>query len=254
MNKTKNKLILSLLLISLSGLLITSCSMRYHDMPAFSAIPLRDTYNYSVGRFKTSYLADQIHAYYRGRISGPIAVATFVDIDDLYGTSTFGRTLAEQLMGELVMRGYNIVELRKADAIQIMSSQGEFALSREVSTLRSFQDLSGIVVGTYVDSPVRVYVNARLIDPTSTLIVSAASVEMQKTDEIARLIRRNVLPASLERIPVRHIGTSSHPIPYYWPYNTPAYYKHYPNIIEEHEAPSRNHPLSAPQPSLEPTS
>ncbi len=195
----------------------TGCSKRYSDMPAFSSIPLGDAFNYSVGRFKTSYLADQIHAYYRGHTSGPIGVATFVDLDNLYTSSSFGRVLAEQIMTELAMKGYTVIELRKADAIQILSQQGEFALSRETSTLRPFQDMAGIVVGTYSNSPERVYVNARIIDPTTSLIVSAGSVEMAQTEEIGRMIRANSIAPTMERIPVRSLGYATYPVPYYYP-------------------------------------
>ncbi len=164
-----------------------------------------------------SYLADQIHAYYRGHISGPIGVATFVDVDNLYSASTFGRIISEQIMTELAMRGYSVIELRKSDAIQIMALQGEFGLSRDVSRLRNHQDLAGLVVGTYASSPERVYVNARIIDPTSAAIVSAGSVEMAKDEEIDRLLRSNSMALSMERIPVRNLGYASFPVPYYYP-------------------------------------
>ena len=208
---------LTLVAISLISITAAGCSKRFSDLPAFSPIPLGDSYNYSVGRFKTSYLADQIHAYYRGHISGPIGVATFVDVDNLYSASTFGRILSEQIMTELAMRGYSVIELRKSDAIQIMALQGEFGLSRDISRLRGHQDLAGLVVGTYAASPERVYVNARIIDPTSAAIVSAGSVEMAKDDEIDRLLRSNSIAPSMERIPVRNLGYASFPVPYYYP-------------------------------------
>lgn len=193
------------------------CSKRYSDLPAFSALPIPDSQNNSVGRFKTSYLADQIHAYFRGSASAPIAVATFVDLDNLYDSSTFGRLLAEQLMSELSMKGYNVIEIRHSDALQVMADQGEFGLSRDTGRLRTHQDISGLVVGTYTVSPVRVYVNARLIDPASSIILSSGTVEMSKTDEITQMLRGNSVKTSLERIPVRSLGYASYPLPYYWP-------------------------------------
>jgi TolB-like protein len=212
----------------LAGLI--GCSKRYHDLPAFSAFPVPDPQNESVGRFKTSYLADQIHAYFRGNISGPIAVTTFVNIDDLYQSSTFGRVLAEQVLSELAMRGYNVIEVRQSDSMQITSLGGEFNLSRDTNTLRDNRDLSAIVVGTYAVSPVRVYVNARIIDPVNSLVISVGSVEMSKTEEIDRLLRANSVPTSLERIPVRHLGYSAYPAPYYFPsFGAPAPYSINPN-------------------------
>ncbi len=198
--------------IGLSVIVLAGCSRRYDDMPAYSPIPMREYENEGVGRFKTSYMADQIDQYYRGSTVGPIGVTTFVNLDDLYTTSTFGRVYAEQLISELSMRGFDVIELRHSDALQFLGSAGEFALSRDVTAVKPSRELSGVVVGTYISSPVRVYVNARLIDPSTSLVLSAASVEMGKSGEIARLLRGNSLPPTLERIPVKHLGLSTYPL------------------------------------------
>jgi len=184
----------------------TGCSSRYDDMPAFWPVPTRDYDNYGPGRFKTALLAAQIDRHYRGSAPGPIGVTTFVNIDDLYASSTFGRMVGEQLMSELSMKGFDVIELRHADALQFLDRGGEFALSRDAGMVKPEKNLAGVVVGTYVTSPERVYVNARLIDPSTSKVLSAGSVEMSKTAEIAKLIRGGSIPASLERIPVRHLG------------------------------------------------
>lgn len=209
------------LLLGLAAL--AACSKRYDDLPVFSPIPMKDYANHSVGRFKTSYMAEQIDGYYRGTNPGPIGVTTFVNVDDLYNTSTFGRMYGEQLMSELAMRGYDVIELRHSDALQFMNNTGEFALSRDSGMVRRSQELGGIVVGTYVVSPVRVYINARLVDPSSSLVLSAASVEMSKSDEIARMLRGGSFPGTLERIPVKHLGLSTFPAAMFPGTNTRAY-------------------------------
>ncbi len=199
--------LISLILLSLNG-----CSKRYNDLPAFVPFHIKDTNNDSVGRFKTSYLAEQIDSYYRGVNPGPLGVTTFVNLDDLYSTSSFGRMVSEQLMSELVMRGFDVVELRHSDALQFLDTSGEFALSRNVAAVRKERQLGGIIVGTYVASPIRVYLNARLVDPTSSMVLSAGSVEMGKTQEIAKLLRTGGMSGTLERIPVRHLGIQTFPM------------------------------------------
>lgn len=194
------------------ALVLIGCSKRYNNLPVFSAIPIKDYENESVGRFKTSYLVEQFDTFYRGTNPGPIGVTTFVNIDDLYTTSTFGRMLGEQVMSELAMRGYDVIELRHSDALQFLSSAGEFALSRDVGFVRKERELGGVVVGTYTVSPVRVYLNARLIDPSSSRVLTAGSVEMDKSDEITRMLRGGTVAATLERIPVKHIGHSTYPL------------------------------------------
>lgn len=191
---------------------LAACSKRYSDLPAFTAFPFNDYENESVGRFKSSFIVDQFDKYYRGTSPGPIGVTTFVNIDDLYTTSTFGRMYAEQVMSELSMHGFDVVELRHSDALQFLASSGEFALSRDVGFVRRERELGAVLVGTYVVSPVRVYVNARLIDPSTSKVLTAGSVEMSKTDELAKLLRGGTVSASLERIPVKHIGYSTYPL------------------------------------------
>jgi len=182
------------------------CSPRYDDLPAYWPIPTKEYDNYGPGRFKTALLASQIDRHYRGSVPGPIGVTTFVNIDDLYASSTFGRMVGEQLMSELTMKGFDVVELRHSDALQFLDAGGEFALSRETRALRPHRNLAAVVVGTYVVSPERVYVNARLIEPSTSLVLSAGSVEMSKTRELAKLLRGGSIPSSLERIPVKHLG------------------------------------------------
>jgi len=190
----------------------TGCSPRYDDMPAFWPIPNREYDNYGPGRFKTALLAAQIDRHYKGSAPGPIGVTTFVNVDDLYSSSTFGRMVGEQLMSELAMKGFDVIELRHTDVLQFLDRGGEFALSRDAGMVRPERNLAGVVVGTYVTSPERVYVNARLIDPSSSVVLSAGSVEMSKTPELAKLLRGGSMPGSLERIPVRHLGHMAKPI------------------------------------------
>jgi len=200
------------LVLFLGAMIVTGCSPRYHDMPPYWPIPTREYDNYGPGRFKTSYLASQIEKYYRGSVPGPIGVTTFVNIDDLYTSSTFGRMVGEQLMSELTMHGFDVIELRHTDALQFLDSDGEFALSRDVRQVRPERNLAAIVVGTYVASPQRVYLNARLVDPATSLVLSAGSVEMSRTPELTKLLRGGTLPGSLERIPVKHLGQDTYPI------------------------------------------
>jgi TolB-like protein len=145
-----------------------------------------------VGRFKTTYLAEQIHNFFRGSYSVALAVATFVDVDNLDSTSSFGRIMSEQLISELGMKGYTILEIRRADALQIVNGAGEFALSRNLSQLQKQYNLGGIVVGTYAVSSKRVYLNVRILDPRNSKILSVASAEIENNAEVQELLNKQV--------------------------------------------------------------
>ena len=179
---------------------------------------LSDEEGWERSPFRTAEIATQIDRYYRGVQPGPVGVTTFVDLNDLYKTSSFGRVYAEQLMGELAVRGYDVVELRHADALQFLGGPegGEFGLSREVSQVRRSRDLGAVIVGTYLASPNRVYINARLVDPSNSAILSAGSVEIDRSKEVAKLLRIGGMPASLERIPVKHLTFGSVPAMQGW--------------------------------------
>lgn len=195
------KLYYGLVLLVLASLLI-GCSKRYSYLPAYSPFHIGDYENDSVGRFKTTYLVEQIDKFYRGTDPGPLAVTTFVNLDDLDSTSSFGRVYAEQVLSELSMKGYDVIELRKANALHFVDKGGEFMLSRASDMLNRAHHLGGVVVGTYSSSPDRVYVNARLVDPSTSMVVAAASIELPKTKEIAKMLRSGGMPAALERIPM----------------------------------------------------
>ena len=206
------QILLLVLLTFLAG-----CSRRYSDLPAYFPWGMDEQPNESVGRFKTSYLADQIDEFFRGTDPGPLAISTFVSADDLYSTSSFGRMVSEQMMSELAMKGYQVIELRAGNSLQFRPTAGEFALSRDLNEVKHERQLGGIITGTYVVSPVRVYLNARLIDPSTSAVLSAASVEMSKTDEIKRLLRGGSVSTNLERIPVKHLGFSQYPMQMFKP-------------------------------------
>ena len=206
-----NQLLCQLVLLALVLSSLAGCSKRYSDMPAYWPVPFREWKNQAAGRFKSSYLAEQIDAYYRGTNPGPIGVTTFVNVDDLYSTSSFGRVYSEQIISELAMKGFDVIELRHSDALQFLMPDGEFALSRDVSQIKKQRELGGVIVGTYSVSPNRVFVNARLLDPSTSMVLSAGSVEMEKTKEISKMLRGGGQPATLERIPVKHLGIYTYP-------------------------------------------
>lgn len=212
MGTIKTRLLTGTLALSVLMPALLGCSRRYHDLPAYLPFANKEYPNESVGRFKSSYIIDQIDEFYRGTDPGPIGVTTLVNIDDLYSTSTFGRIYSEQIISELAMRGYDVIELRHADAIQFLGGAGEFALSRDMGSVRRERKLGGVVVGTYAVSTDRVYVNIRLLDPSTSAVVSAGSVEMSKTKELAKLLKKGGAPTTLERIPVRHVALSAVPL------------------------------------------
>jgi TolB-like protein len=111
------------------------------------------------------------------RPSDPLIVASFVNVNNLEESSSFGRIIAEQITSRFAQRGQKVIELKlRQNSIFISESQGEFMLSRDMRELSKTYSASAVVVGTYADGGDRLYVSARIVNPTNNIIISAYDV------------------------------------------------------------------------------
>ncbi len=103
-----------------------------------------------------------------------VLVASFVSINNLEESSTFGRLMAEQIASRFAQRGTRVIELKvRQQSVFIKEGKGEFMLSRDVRAISASHNVSGIVVGTYADAGDLVYVSARIVRPADNVIRSA---------------------------------------------------------------------------------
>ncbi len=108
--------------------------------------------------------------------SKTLAVTTFVDVDNMYRASTFGRYITEQVMEQYSRMGYNVIELRAAPSVYVDVRIGELALSREMSRTMGTNKVDTLVVGTYTRAGDKVMVNARMVKSETRMVVSAGSM------------------------------------------------------------------------------
>ncbi len=105
-----------------------------------------------------------------------IAITSFVNLDKLKNTSTFGRAISESLINELHIRNFSLIDLRTQKNISI-NNNGQFYISRQLERLKKKKDKIYMLVGTYsrfdYDSLV---LNARLIDSYTSEVISTARV------------------------------------------------------------------------------
>ncbi|MBF0319689.1 MAG: hypothetical protein HQL01_07800 [Nitrospirae bacterium] len=152
---------------------------------------------------KASYIVEQFELY--GDIpkyTNKIIITTFVDINNLNKTTMFGRLIAEQILSQLHMKGYRVSDIRETKSIVMADKVGELYLSREgipdkgakINVVpRNFNfNYTGslIVAGTYQIGPCDVFVNARLISPETTEVLSIASVKIPRTRLIKYLLSK----------------------------------------------------------------
>lgn len=106
-----------------------------------------------------------------------VILTSFVNLNELERTSTFGRLLSESMFNELHIRKFKVTDFRGQDAVSV-SANGEFHITRDVEKLKDHISATEyIVVGTYVkfenDS---VLLNARILDSETGAIISTARV------------------------------------------------------------------------------
>ncbi|MGV1099929.1 FlgO family outer membrane protein [Thiovibrio sp. JS02] len=124
-----------------------------------------------------------------------VAVSTFVNLDNLYATSSLGRYLGEQFIGELQQAGVEVVEVRKTPGMMISEHHGEYGLSRDMDELGFVQSAQAMVVGTYTVTEQEVLVNVRLLRNEDNMVLSTANAVLPLGSLTAGMLANESMPA-----------------------------------------------------------
>lgn len=134
-------------------------------------------------------LALQLTSGMRGAGGGQrLILTTVVDLDNLYATTRFGRTLTEALSTSLFRHGFGVVEIRKSAELLIRDNRGELMLTRDAKLLAKQQQAAAILTGTYALTPTTVILNLKLLDAGSQQVLSVAGLELQRSRNINHLL------------------------------------------------------------------
>lgn len=107
---------------------------------------------------------------------GPVVtVSSFVNLNALYATSTLGRFLGEEMIAALQRAGMKVIEVRKTPTILISEANGEFGLSRDLGELEYSRPAQFMVVGTYTYAREQIFIYARLVRNSDSMIIASAS-------------------------------------------------------------------------------
>ncbi|MBA3014863.1 MAG: hypothetical protein KKD63_02880 [Proteobacteria bacterium] len=123
-----------------------------------------------------------------GDLADGIAVASFVDLNNLTRTSSFGRYLSEQLMTEFQQEGYRVVDVRKSLSITIQEKRGEYGLSRDMNEVSSTVRARTMITGTYTLAGNHILVNAKVLDSKTAVLLSSATMVFPRTKEVDLLL------------------------------------------------------------------
>lgn len=120
----------------------------------------------------------------------PFMSTSFVNINDLRVSSTFGRMAAEIISTGLTQRGYKVKEIKMRDNLFIQQQSGEFILSRQLRKISDSIDAQAVLLGTYAIGGKYIYVNARVVRTTDNVILSAYNFSMPINKDIVFLLSK----------------------------------------------------------------
>jgi len=180
---------LLILLILLGACAPSYQQTKYPKKPFVSH--LFDTEPYS-SVLESSYLAADrlasalLHRHFS--LNTPILAASFVSIDNLTESSTFGRIISEQISSRLAQHGFRIIEVKlRQGSVFIKKGEGEFMLSRELKHLGDSREIRAVLVGTYAVSEYFIFVSARIVRVEDSSVLTGYDYEVPN-DAISRSI------------------------------------------------------------------
>ena len=180
---------LLILLILLGACAPSYQQTKYPKKPVVSH--LFDTEPYS-SVLESSYLAADrlasalLHRHFS--LNTPILAASFVSVDNLTESSTFGRIISEQISSRLAQHGFRIIEVKlRQGSVFIKKGEGEFMLSRELKDLGDSREIRAVLVGTYAVSEYFIFVSARIVLVEDSSVLTGYDYEVPN-DAISRSI------------------------------------------------------------------
>jgi TolB-like protein len=129
-----------------------------------------------------------------------VTINSFVNLNNLYKTSSLGRYIAEELIGELQMAGVEVIDVRKAAGLMIYEKHGEYGLSRDMNELSYAHASQLMVVGTYTHAQGQIFLNARLLQNSDGTVLSNASIVFDLDQVTRQMLSDESMPARRGRV------------------------------------------------------
>lgn len=103
----------------------------------------------------------------------PVAVASFVNLNDLESTNWLGNQIAENFVHELQRHGLVVIDFKATGHIRV-TKEGDYVFSRDWKELPERQIIDYIVAGTMMEQEDGIIINARMIGIQSHVVVATA--------------------------------------------------------------------------------
>lgn len=120
----------------------------------------------------------------------PLIVATLVDINALERSSTMGRLISEQISGAFSRSGYHMIEMKFRENVYIKKTEGELLLTREITDVALLHNAQAVIVGTYAMASDIVYINLKVVQPGSNIVLAAHDYALPIDNNIKAMLVR----------------------------------------------------------------
>lgn len=120
--------------------------------------------------------------------SGPVLVATVVNVNDLSRSAPLGRTLSEQYASHMAAAGFDVKEIKLRGDVFVREGAGELLLSREIKDIARSHNASLVLVGTYSAAANFTYVSMKLVRTEDSRIIRGHDYALPNDRDVQRLL------------------------------------------------------------------
>ena len=120
--------------------------------------------------------------------TGPVLVATVVNVNDMSRSAPLGRTLSEQYASHMAALGFNVKELKLRGDVFVKEGAGELLLSREIKDIARNHNAAMVLVGTYSAAANYTYVSLKLVRTEDSRIVRGHDYALPNDRDVQRLL------------------------------------------------------------------
>jgi hypothetical protein len=120
--------------------------------------------------------------------SGPVLVATVVNVNDLSRSAPLGRTLSEQYASHMAATGFNVKEIKLRGDVFVREGAGELLLSRELKDIARSHNASLVLVGTYSPAANFTFVSLKLVRTEDSRIIRGHDYALPNDRDVQRLL------------------------------------------------------------------
>ncbi|KJF98225.1 FlgO family outer membrane protein [Photobacterium leiognathi] len=159
------------------SLALTACTTPpvYNGKERYSSgtYSLTDTPRHTVDYFVEGLANQLVTSNQYLTASTPLAVTSFVDLQDMTETNWLGNVVSENFMYQMQQRGFTVVDYKSTGVIKV-TNDGDFSISRNWRELASQQPVDYVLTGTMLRQSGGVLVNARIIGMRSNVVIATA--------------------------------------------------------------------------------